>query len=134
MEERKALFWKCWDQIPNPEWYLSRWFPGAKIWEIKRDNVAEFYRWALLNQGDESIPKAGTGVVAGDVGEEISEENRARNAQQKQEEQEEVDEYVDGMQTLLGRRLEPGRGTAQSLRLTTNKVDMLHRPFLWYLV
>ncbi|CAI6331698.1 unnamed protein product [Periconia digitata] len=128
-DERKALFWRCWDQIPNPEWYLNRWFPGAKVWEIKRDNVAEFYRWALLNKGDEPAkPKNGSGVEA-DI-----DEAQIQDAQRRQEESEELDEYVDGMQTLLGRRLEPGKGKAQSLRLTTNKVTMLHRPFLWYMI
>lgn len=133
-EDRKVLFWKCWDQIPNPEWFLSRWFLGAKVWEIRRDNVAEFYRWALLNKGDEPVEKKGSDSVAQDGNEEISEEARAQDAQKVQEEREELDEYVDGVQTLLGRRLEPGRGSAKSLRLTIDNVKMLHRPLLWYIV
>ncbi|KAF1962634.1 hypothetical protein CC80DRAFT_541788 [Byssothecium circinans] len=116
-EERKALFWKCWDLIPNPEWYLSRWFLGARSWEIRRDDVADFFRWAVLNKGDEHD------TVKGDA-----------DAQLKREEQEEIDEYVDGTQTLLGRRFEPGRGSAKSLRLTVDEVKMLHRPALWYLI
>ncbi|PVI00813.1 hypothetical protein DM02DRAFT_614075 [Periconia macrospinosa] len=133
-EERKALFWRCWDQIPNPEWYLNRWFPGAKVWEIRRDNVAEFYRWALLNKGDEPIEKTESVVVNPGTDEETSDGVRELEVLKKQEEREELDEYVDGLQTLLGRRLEPGKGNAQSLRLTTDKVNMLHRPFLWYMI
>lgn len=112
------MFWKCWDKIPNPEYYVSKWFLGAKPWEVRRDNVRDFFRWALLNRGDD---KKGEGKVQVDE-------------QVRREEEAELDEYVDGVQTLLGRRIEPGRGTAKSLRLTVDGVKMLHRPLLWYLV
>ena len=46
----------------------------------------------------------------------------------------ELEEYVDRFETLLGRKLEPGRGSAVPLRLTVDRVNMLHRPLLWYLV
>lgn len=47
---------------------------------------------------------------------------------------EELEEYVDKFEVLLGRRLDPGRGSAVPLRLTIDKVRMLHKPLLWYLV
>lgn len=47
---------------------------------------------------------------------------------------EELNEYVDKFETLLGRKLDPGRGKAVPLRLTIDKVKMLHRSLLWYLV
>lgn len=47
---------------------------------------------------------------------------------------EELEEYVDRFETLLGRKLDLGRGDAVPLRLTIDKVNMLHRPLLWYLV
>jgi pimeloyl-ACP methyl ester carboxylesterase len=108
-EERKELFWKSWDQIPNPEYYLSKWMAGAKPKDVRRDNVKDFYRWAFLNRGDGELKGADL-----------------------EEEEHELDEYVDGVQTLLGRDIEPGRGGAQALRLTTDNVKMLHRPLLWY--
>lgn len=92
---------------------------GAKSWEVRRENVREFFRWALLDKGDEA--KAGQGKAP------VDEQTRS-------EEEEELSEYVDGVQTLLGRTLEPGRGSAKSLRLTVDKVKMLHRPVVWYLV
>ena len=47
---------------------------------------------------------------------------------------EELEEYVDRFETLLGRKLALGRGSAVPLRLTLDKVNMLHRSLLWYLV
>jgi hypothetical protein len=132
-EQRKELYWRCWDRIPNPEWYLSRWFSGARIWEVRRDNVAEFFRWALLNRGDESVKNTSSGVADANVDGSDGERD-VEDSQVKREEQEELDEYVDGIQTLLGRRLEPGRGTAKSLRISIDEVKMLHRPAVWYLV
>jgi hypothetical protein len=129
--ERKELFWKIWGNIPEPEGYLSRWFLGARSAEIKRENVKEFFRWALLYRGDE---KAESNIrsepVAGeDDGIEVDDE-----VGRKADEERELNEYVDGVQTLLGRPIEPGRGPAKSLRLTVDEVKMLHRPVLWYLV
>ena len=119
-EERKELFWKCWDNIPNPEYYLSKWFLGARPRDVRRENVKEFFEWALLNRGTEN------------------EDELVRRAQEdpeaKIEEEEELNSYVDGTQTLLGRTIEPGRGSAKSLRLTIDEVNMLHRPAVWYLV
>lgn len=115
-ENRKELFWKCWDKIPNPEYYLNKWHLGAKPQDIKRENVKDFFRWALLNKGDRK------------------DEVKAHEVEVYQEEEEELDGYVDGIQTLLGRTIEHGRGSAKSLRLTVDEVKMLHRPFLWYIV
>ncbi|KAH7127199.1 hypothetical protein B0J11DRAFT_433640 [Dendryphion nanum] len=116
-EDRKALYWKCWDRIPNPDHYLSKWFLGARIHDIRRENVKDFFRWALLNKGD--TEKA---------------EVKAEEVENLIEEEAELDEYVDGVQTLLGHKIEPGRGKAEGLRLTVDKVKMLHRPLLWYMI
>ncbi|KAJ4299006.1 hypothetical protein N0V90_004250 [Kalmusia sp. IMI 367209] len=122
-DERKELFWKCWEWIPEPEGYVSRWFLGARSWEVRRENVREFFAWALLYKGDEVDKNAGTQDAVPD--EEVA---------RKQEEERELEEYVDGVQTLLGRRIEPGRGPAKCLRLTVDEVKMLHRPVVWYLI
>lgn len=119
-DQRKALFWKCWDKIPHPEYYLSRWFLGARIGDIRRQNVREFFAWALLNRAPETDDERHKRM------QEHPEESRL--------EEEELDEYADGIQTLLGRRLEPGFGSAKSLRLSVDAVNMSHRPFFWYMV
>lgn len=103
--DRRQLFNACHDTIPDPEQYLSKWFKKAPRSEIKRDNVKEFFCWGFLNKG-----------VYG------------------AEDNEELEEYVDKMEILLGRGLDSGRGKADCLRLTLDKVDMLHRSLTWYLV
>ncbi|KAF2732516.1 hypothetical protein EJ04DRAFT_496879 [Polyplosphaeria fusca] len=110
--DRHDIFQKCAEHIPNPEYYLSKWFLGARSFEVRRDNVKDFMAWAMLNKGD---------------GDE-------KKGEEAQAEEEELEGYVDGIEKVLGRSIEPGRGTATSLRLTVDKVGMLHRPFLWYLI
>ncbi|MCJ1461156.1 hypothetical protein MMC28_011538 [Mycoblastus sanguinarius] len=72
--------------------------------QIKRENVKEFFCWAFFNKERHGA-----------------------------EDEEELEEYVGKMEGLLGRSLEPGRGSAKSLRLTIDRVGMLHRSLTWYL-
>lgn len=65
----------------------------------------EFFRWAFLNKA------------------EISPED-----------EEELEDYADQTEALLGRKLEPGRGNATSLRVTIDAVKTLYRSLFWYLV
>lgn len=104
-EHRGALFQRCLENIPDPERYLQKWFMGAPASDIKQENVKDFFRWAFLNTGEVNI-----------------------------KDEEELDEYVGKTEHLLGRKFEPGRGTAKCLRLTLDKVDMLHRSLTWYMV
>jgi hypothetical protein len=115
-EERKELFWRCWDKIPNPEYYVSKWFLGARAQDIKRENVKDFFRWALLNEGDRV------------------QELKADEVELAEQQETELNEYADGIETLLGRPIEAGRGKAKSLRLTVDEVKTRHRPLVWYLV
>lgn len=119
-EERKELFWRCWDKIPHPEYYISRWFLGARPGEVRRENVREFFAWALLNRGTES--------------DDERMKKRQAHPEQSHSEDNELNEYADGIETMLGRKLAPGMGSAKSLRLTIDQVNMAHRPFLWYMV
>jgi hypothetical protein len=118
--ERKALFWRCWDKIPQPEYYVIRWFLGARPEEVRRENVREFFAWAALDRGTE--------------GEEERRKRRLEDPEGWMEEEDELNEYADGIETMLGRKLEPGWGKAKSLRLTIDEVKMSHRPFVWYMV
>ena len=103
-DTRRDLFQLCHESVPDPQQYLSKWFKCAPMSQIKRENVKEFFCWAFFNR-----EQYGT------------------------EDNEELEEYVDRMERLLGRSLEPGRGSATSLRLTVDSVDMLHRSLTWYL-
>lgn len=104
-EKRRELFQLCHESIIDPERYLSKWFKEAPIAEIRRENVKDFFGWAFLNQPSHGLL-----------------------------EDEELEEYVDKMESLLGRKLQPGRGNAISLRLTVDRVKMLRRSLLWYMV
>ena len=104
-ERRRELFELCHENVSDPERYLSMWFKGAATYDIRRENMKEFFCWAFLNK-----------------------------AEYGPEDDEELEEYVDKLEGLLGRKIEPGRGTAAPLRLTLDKVDMLHRSLIWYLV
>ena len=104
-DERRELFALCNDNIPDTEAYLQKWFLGAAPEDIRRENVKEFFLWAFFNRGGPP------GV-----------------------DDEELEEYVTATERLLGRSIEPGRGKAKCLRLTLDKVDMLHRSLTWYFV
>jgi pimeloyl-ACP methyl ester carboxylesterase len=104
-KERRVLFQLCNDNITDPEKYLQMWFLGADPKEIKRENVKDFFLWAFFNRG-------------GPPGDD----------------DEELEEYISSTEKLLGRPIEAGRGKAQALRLTIDRVDMLHRSLIWYFV
>lgn len=103
--ERKDLFQKCHDTIPDGEAYLKKWFLGAPAEEIKRENLKEFFLWAFFNRG---------GPPGND--------------------EEELEEYVVQTEQLLGREIAPGRGNATCLRLTLDRVNTMCRPLVWYTV
>lgn len=103
--EREALFQRCTKSVSDPETYLSRWFFGAQPQDIRLDNVREFISWAFFDTTKVSP-----------------------------QDEDELESYVKGTESMLGRRLPAGRGSAKSLRLTLGKVDFLHRSLLWYSV
>lgn len=104
-ESRRTLFERCVEQTPDPERYLSKWFHDASPSEIKKENVKDFFRWALFNS-PEFNPV----------------------------DEEELDEYIYGVEKLLSREIPPGRGKAIPLRLTIDKFYSQHRPLIWYMV
>lgn len=103
-QERRALFLGSFRLVANSDAFLSKWFNGAPISEIKRDNVKQLYRWAMLNTM------------------EVHEDTEP-----------EVEEVILEIENHIGRSLEPGFGDAKCLRLTLDPVPMLHRPFIFYL-
>jgi hypothetical protein len=103
--ERRELFELYNKNIPDPEACLQRWFSGAPADEIRRENLKDFFLWAFFNR---------CGVRGDD--------------------EEEIEEYVDATEELLRRRIEPGRGSAQCLRLTLIPVDIRYRSFIWHWV
>jgi hypothetical protein len=104
-EERKVLFDRCNQNIDDPETYLRMWFLDSPLEEIKRENVQEFLLWAFFNRG-------------GPPGRD----------------EKELEEYIQAMELRFEKKFEPGRGSARCIRLTLDKVDMLHRSLTWYWV
>ncbi|KAF5591280.1 ribose-phosphate pyrophosphokinase [Fusarium pseudocircinatum] len=102
--DRQRLFQQCHDNIPDAGQYLRRWFRDAPDHEIKRENVKEFFRWGFLNMEDSDSTY-----------------------------DDELEEYIEQLEELLGRKLESGRGDAKCLRMTLDKVEMLHRSLTWYM-
>ena len=103
--ERAVLFQRVRENITEPDLYLSKWFMNADVADIKRENLKEFFAWSLINERYEHIGEA---------------------------EDHELEEYLDLLEHDFGRRFEPGRGKAVSLRGTLDHVPMQHRPLLWY--
>lgn len=103
--ERRALFRKCNESVQDPQHYLSKWFRGAPVSEIRRENVKEWLCWAFLNKSSVSLL-----------------------------DDPELEEYTIELEKILGRKIPSGRGRATPLRLTLDKVNTLNRSLLWYLV
>lgn len=103
--ERQNLLDRIKDNVADPELYLSEWFMNAKIEDIKRENLKEFFAWSFMNESPQSI---------------------------SDDEDAELDDYVDQLERRFGWRFESGKGSAKSLRGTFDPVPMQHRPLLWY--
>ncbi|KAL8731426.1 MAG: hypothetical protein Q9166_003401 [cf. Caloplaca sp. 2 TL-2023] len=104
-QERQKLFQLCFESVPDLESYLTGWFKGAPSSDIRRENVKEFLCWSFLNKKDYGLL-----------------------------DDQELEDYTDQLENILGRDFPPGRGNATALRLTLDRVPMLHRPLIWYLV
>ncbi|KAJ4410644.1 hypothetical protein N0V85_003930 [Neurospora sp. IMI 360204] len=106
-KEREELFDRALDSTTDWDEYLKLWFLGADVEEVKRENVREFLLWAFFDRD---------GETKGD-NEDIEEE---------------LESYLVKIESLLGRKLPPGRGTATSLRLTFDAIDTRYRSVVWY--
>ena len=103
--EKWKLFEKSQETISDIDAFLSLWFNGASMRDIRRENLKSFYAWSFLN-------------------------TKAYGP----EDEEELDRYADATEELLGRKLEPGLGKAIPIRTTLDPVEMQHRPLLWYMI
>lgn len=106
---RRALFHKCFDNVPNLESYIQGWFLGAEIADIRRDNLREFILWAFFEHDD---------IPAG-LDDDIDDE---------------VDEYIEVIETRLDYKFALGKGPAKSLRLTIDPIHSTYRGLMWYII
>ncbi|KAI0184228.1 hypothetical protein EV127DRAFT_242908 [Xylaria flabelliformis] len=103
--ERRKLFIRCHNNIPDIASYLRKWFLNAPQSDIRKDNVREFISWAFFDK---------------DLGTETAAEL------------EELDEYLAVIEHRIGYQLRPGRGKAESLRLTLDNIEVRYRSVVWY--
>jgi hypothetical protein len=104
-QERKEIFAKSLESIPDMDHFLSVWFKGADTRDLKRDEVEEWLAWGFFNQDNSSAC-----------------------------DQEELEEYVVAIEQALKKPLPPGRGPLKSMRPTLDPIHIQHRSLLYYLV
>ena len=110
--ERRAFLERCLAHMSDADRYLRLWFLGADASEIRRDNVRDFFLWAFFDRA----PRPGL------------------DGAEEPQVEEELDEYIALLERRLGRRIEPGRGRADSLRLTLDEIETSYRSVIWYLL
>ncbi|KAF5983011.1 hypothetical protein FBULB1_4026 [Fusarium bulbicola] len=110
-QDRKALFERCFGNVPSLEIYLRWWFLDADPNEIRRENVREFILWAFFERGQAS--------GFGDDEETVEEE---------------VEHCLSLVEQRLGRKFEEGRGNVKSLRLTIDGITTTYRSLVWYII
>jgi hypothetical protein len=104
-EERRKLVDCVKAELTDPEQYIRGWIKGAEAENIRRKGVKEWLTWAFFD----------------------------RDCEERRDE-DEIEGYTLEIERMLRKDSRPGNGTAKSLRLTIDPVDMLHRSLLWYLV
>lgn len=104
LQHRQELFNRCFGNIGEPDRYLRKWFKDAPLEEIKEENVREYLSWAFFN-----APSVGP------------------------EHRDEMDRYLGVIESHLKTPLKKGRGNADCLKLTLDKVNMVYRPLIWYI-
>lgn len=107
-EERAKLFYRGVSLIPDAEQFIRKWSNNAHLEDIRVDNVKDWLLWALFETED--IREIGL-----DTHDELA-------------------EYIEHVRRHLGLDLKPGRGPAETLRLSFDPIYMEHRSLVYYLV
>lgn len=105
LEERRALFQKCMDTIPDMEHFVSLWNRGIPAPDVHQENMKEWLCWGFLNKDSWNVV-----------------------------ENEELEDYVRRIENRLGYTLPKGRGPSKPMRVSLDWVNMSHRPLLYYVV
>lgn len=105
--ERQTLFARVTkdNSAADIERHVRGWFRGAPLADIGREGVKSWLAWAFFEGriGDEQ-EKAG----------------------------DELEQYTTQLETILGKRLPEGHGTARPIRLTLDSIDLTYRSLTWY--
>lgn len=102
---RRELFTNCLNNVLDIEYFMRTWFRGAPTKEIKKGDLQLWLAWGLWNHY--SINRLDL---------------------------DELDGYVAEVEKKLGRKLEEGVGGHQPVRISIDKVNIQHRPLIWYMI
>ncbi|CAI6336897.1 unnamed protein product [Periconia digitata] len=102
---RRELFSKSLGVTPDIELFFRGWMGGASLDDMRRENLKEWMLWSLFDR--EGPP----GV-----------------------DEEELEEYVRVVEERLGRKIRPGWGPVESLRLNLQRFAVSHRSLVFYLM
>ncbi|CAH0046366.1 unnamed protein product [Clonostachys solani] len=102
--ERDDLFYKCCDYVPSLERFLTNWFQGARVEDLRRDDIKDFLAWTF-----------------------------AKKSISFQYYDCDLDHYITHMEGVLGRTFPPGRGCHQAMRLSLDPLQVQHKPLVYYL-
>lgn len=103
--ERQALFDKFWENVPDLPLFISTWFKGAPVEEVRRDDFKDFLAWALLYK-----------------------------ASAEAEDDEELEEYVLQTESRLGMDFKPGFGSYKAARSSIDPLRIRYKSLFFYLV
>lgn len=104
-EARERLFLKSWDASPDPREYLTGWFKGVTVEDLRSEDIKDFISWRLWN-----------------------------TLQRSPEHEVELERYVDLVEDILQIKFPPGKSGKTSMAVTFEPLRIVHRPLLWYLV
>jgi len=101
---RKAQFARIQRNVHDPAKFFSGWFKGAKIDDIGREDMRLFLNWVFWDGKAD--------MLGADF--------------------KELEYYIGKIEKMLERPFKPGHGTAKSLRLTLDPIEMRCRSLFWY--
>lgn len=110
--QRHALFDRCLSNLPDFNKFTALWFQTGSVTDVKRDNYIDWLLWALFSTDRQGCIAGMDSII-----------------------DEELNGYMDQIEAISGRKIEPGRNPLiKPLRLTLDPVVMLPRPLVWYAV
>jgi hypothetical protein len=103
--QRKELFLKGLEHVPDPELYVRKWMHNAHVDDLRQENVKEWLLWVLFDR--DGPPGA---------------------------DDEELAEYISEIERRMNMKIKPGRSEVQAMRLNFDPVPITHRSLFFYLV
>ncbi|KAI0431019.1 alpha beta hydrolase fold family [Xylaria sp. FL1042] len=104
-QERRILFEKCWSNVPDLESFMTAWFKGNSLDSICREDVKDFLAWGLLYKTKATI-----------------------------EDDEELEEYLHRTEDLLRFKFQPDYGPHRPLQVSTDALQLQHKPLIFYVM